>query len=124
MAKYNGDKKSRSTKEDRNSDLFRDWVKELQEFQQSDLDQRENARDADRFLLEKDGQWEDNIRRQLDSQKRPRYTFDKVTPIIETMMADIEDMDFGCNVWLILGPSPSTEEIFLKRILVPSKFIF
>jgi len=98
MAKYSGKKKSRSTKEDRNSDLYRDWIKELQEFQQSDLDQRENARDADRFLLEKDGQWEDNIRRQLDSQKRPRYTFDKVTPVIESMMADIEDMDFGCNV--------------------------
>ena len=97
MAKYNGNKKGRSKSSD-DGELFKDYVQELSEFQQSDLDQRKNARDADRFLLEKDGQWEDNIARQLDSQKRPRYTFDKVTPVIESMMADIEDMDFGCNV--------------------------
>jgi hypothetical protein len=79
-------------------DRFKDWMEELKELQQSDLDQREQARDADRFLLDKDGQWEDDIARQLDSANRPRYTFDKVTPIIESIMADIEDMDFGCNV--------------------------
>lgn len=77
---------------------YKDWMTELKKLQESDLDQREQAREADRFLLDKDGQWEDEIARQLDSQKRPRYTFDKTTPIVESIMADIEDMDFGCNV--------------------------
>ena len=87
-------------KEKKNSDddLYLDWMQELKKFQESDLDQREQSREADRFLLDKDGQWEDAIRRQLDSQQRPRYTFDKITPVIESMMADIEDMDFGCTV--------------------------
>ena len=85
-------------KSDRNEQLYLDYMQELKDWQESDVDQREDAREADRFLLEKDGMWEDYIRRRLDSQKRPRYTFDRVTPVIESMMADIEDMDFGCNV--------------------------
>lgn len=85
-------------KEEELNSIFQDWMEELKERQESDLDQRENARECDRFLLEKDGQWEDDIARTLDSQKRPRYTFDKVTPVMESMMADVEDMDFGCNV--------------------------
>lgn len=77
---------------------YKDWCEELKKWQQSDLDQRQQAREADYFLLEKDGQWEPNIAARLDAQKRPRYTFDKVTPIIETMMSDVENMEFGCNV--------------------------
>tara|TARA_R110000851_G_scaffold214072_1_gene366700 strand:+ start:3198 stop:5384 length:2187 start_codon:yes stop_codon:yes gene_type:complete len=78
--------------------LWLDWCQELKGLQESDLDQREQARESDRFLLDKDGQWEDHVAQSLDSQNRPRYTFDKVTPVIEAMMADIEDMDFGGNV--------------------------
>ena len=74
------------------------WLKQLSDFQQSDLDQRQQARECDRFLLDKDGQWEESVARILDSQKRPRYTFDQVTPVIENIMADIEDMEFGSNV--------------------------
>lgn len=76
----------------------RAWLKQLSDFQTSDLDQREQARDADHFLLDKDGQWELHVSKTLDSQKRPRYTFDKVTPVVESIMADIEDMDFSINV--------------------------
>lgn len=74
------------------------WINQLSDFQQSDLDQRQQARECDRFLLDKDGQWEESVARSLDSQKRPRYTFDQVTPVIENIMADIEDMEFGSNV--------------------------
>ena len=62
------------------------------------MDQREQARESDSFLLEKDGQWEESVARSLDAQKRPRYTFDQFTPVIENIMADIEDMEFGSNV--------------------------
>ncbi|MDB4302176.1 hypothetical protein N9924_01275 [bacterium] len=74
------------------------WLKQLSDYQESDLDQRDQARTSDRFLLDKDGQWEDRVARALDEQKRPRYTFDQVTPVIENIMADIEDMEFGSNV--------------------------
>ena len=76
----------------------RGWLDELSEFQEADRDQRENAREADRFLLEKDGQWEESIARTLDSQKRPRYTFDQTTPAVEFIMSEIEGMQFGVNV--------------------------
>jgi hypothetical protein len=72
------------------------WIEQLKELQESDRDQRLQALESDAFLLEKDGQWEDSVVRNM--QGRPRYTFDKITPVIETMMADIENMDFGCNV--------------------------
>ena len=88
--------KKQSSKKDDNRHLT--WINELKKLQESDRDQREQAREADAFLLEKDGQWESDIARQLDSAKRPRYTFDKITPVIEAMMSDIEDMDFGANV--------------------------
>ena len=74
------------------------WLNQLSDYQQSDLDQRQQARECDRFLLDKDGQWEESVARSLDAQKRPRYTFDQVTPVIENIMADIEDMEFGSNV--------------------------
>jgi len=95
---YNYSPNDSSTSSDKDRSLHSSYMEELKKWQESDLDQREQGREADRFLLDKDGQWEDSIRRQLDSQQRPRYTFDKVTPVIESMMADIEDMDFGCSV--------------------------
>ena len=89
------------------------WVQELGDFQSSDLDQREQARECDRFLLDKDGQWEESVARTLDSQKRPRYTFDQTTPAIEFIMSDIEDMDFSINVKPHSGEA--TKELALLR---------
>lgn len=90
--------KVKKLREPEQNDEWRGWSEELSKWQQTDLDQRQQAREADRFLLDKDGQWEDSIRRQLDSQQRPRYTFDKITPVIESMMADFEKMDIGINI--------------------------
>lgn len=77
---------------------YTSWLEELKDFQESDFDQREMARECDSFLLDPDGQWEERVRHSLDAANRPRYTFDKITPVIETMMADIENMEIGCNV--------------------------
>ena len=84
--------------DDKDNNEHLTWLNQLSDYQQSDLDQRQQARECDRFLLDKDGQWEEKVARSLDSQKRPRYTFDQVTPVIENIMADIEDMEFGSNV--------------------------
>lgn len=89
------------------------WIQELGDFQASDLDQRQQARECDRFLLDKDGQWEEQVAKTLDSQKRPRYTFDQTTPAIEFIMADIEDMDFSVNVKPHSGEA--TKELALLR---------
>ena len=52
-------------------DVWLGWIQELKDFQESDLDQREQAREADRFMLDKDGQWEEEVSRRIDSEKRP-----------------------------------------------------
>ena len=90
---------------------WRGWLQQLGDYQESDLDQRQQAREADRFLLDKDGQWEESIARNIDSQKRPRYTFDHTTPIIESIMSDVEDMEFGSNVKPASGEA--TKEVAL-----------
>ncbi len=84
--------------EEKQRDEHLSYLKQLSDFQESDRDQRERAVDCDKFLLEEDGQWEDRVARGIDEQGRPRYTFDQVTPVLENIMADIEDMEFGSNV--------------------------
>lgn len=90
-------KKQKDNKESELSDV-RSWLDELGKLQESDLDQRQDAREADRFILDKDGQWEEGVARTLDTQKRPRYTFDQVTPALEFVMSEIEDMEFAVNI--------------------------
>lgn len=93
------------------------WLKQLSDFQVSDLDQREQARDADHFLLDKDGQWEIHVAKALDSQHRPRYTFDKVTPVIESIMTDIEDMEFSINVKPLGGEANKEDALFREGMI-------
>ena len=83
---------------EKDNNMHRAWLDQLGDYQESDLDQREQAREADHFVLDKDGQWELHVAKTLDNQQRPRYTFDKVTPVIESIMSDIEDMEFSINV--------------------------
>lgn len=64
--------------------------------QGENYDYRELSREDDRFCLEKDGQWEDNVIRNMGG--RPRYTFDKTNPVIEDIMSEVEGMDFGARV--------------------------
>jgi len=83
---------------EKDNNQHRAWIKQLSDYQTSDFDQREQAREADYFILDKDGQWELHVSKTLDSQKRPRYTLDKCTPALESIMGDIEEMDFSVNV--------------------------
>lgn len=68
----------------------------FQKVQTDDHDMREQAREADRFCLNKDGQWQDSVVNAMGN--RPRFTFDKTGQLIEDMMAEIEGMDFGARV--------------------------
>jgi Phage P22-like portal protein len=64
--------------------------------QSDEHDNRELSREEDYFCLEKGGQWEDNVVNAMGN--RPKFTFDKVNPIIDDIMAEVEGMDFGIRV--------------------------
>ncbi len=64
--------------------------------QSDEHDNRELSREEDYFCLEKGGQWEDNVVNAMGN--RPKFTFDKVSPIIDDIMAEVEGMDFGIRV--------------------------
>lgn len=83
--------------EDRDGEFLAS-LQELGAYQDADRDMRELMREQDAFVLDKDGQWEEHVARQMDSNRRPRYTFDQTTPAIEFIAGEIEDMDFAINV--------------------------
>ena len=58
------------------------WMLEaLKKAQDDDHDNREMAREAHRFVNDRDGQWEEKWREVYTG--RPRYTFDLTNPMIE-----------------------------------------
>ena len=62
MAYNDGSRAKVKDKSDPES-LHLSYIQQLGDWQESDLDQREQARECDRFVLEKDVHWEDSIRR-------------------------------------------------------------
>lgn len=63
--------------------------------QSADEDMREIARECEHFTYKKDGQWEPAVvQRFIDM---PRYTFDQVTPIIDSVCGEIDQMEFACR---------------------------
>lgn len=71
-------------------------LEELKKAQDADHDNREKAREADLFVSKRDGQWEPHWWTAND--KKPRYTFDMVTPIIDQISGEMERAEFGINV--------------------------
>ena len=74
----------------------------LEDAQQADDDLREDARNAHDFIDKKDGQWEPKWWTNFDGQ--PRYTFDKTSPIVNTIANQFIKADFGIDI------KPSTGE--------------
>lgn len=64
----------------------------------SEYDIREECRESDHFLNKKDGQWDPEISNQYREFGRPRYTFDKVNPIISQIMGEIKQNNFALRV--------------------------
>ena len=68
----------------------------LEDAQAADHDLRHNAREAHLFIQKRDGQWDTDLQ---DSQdKKPRYTFDMVSPIVDQVCSEIEQADFDIQV--------------------------
>ena len=68
----------------------------LKQSQEAEEDNRERAREADHFVSKRDGQWEPHIIQQ--TKGKPRYTLDKVTPILDQIGGEIENAEFGIKV--------------------------
>lgn len=77
-------------------DNYIDCRKKLSEAQDTERDNREQAREADLFVNKRDGQWEPDIVSKFSG--RPRYTFDECTPIIDDIMGELENVDFDIRV--------------------------
>lgn len=68
----------------------------LTQDQNADQGRREHAREAHRFLKDRNGQWEQSW---WDKQRNaPRYSFDMTTPIVDRVSGAMDKMDFGINV--------------------------
>ena len=68
----------------------------LQKSQDAEQDQREKVREANRFITQRNGQWDDESYAKMDG--RFRGTFDMCTPIIDGIAGEIEQSDFTLRV--------------------------
>lgn len=68
----------------------------LETAQEAERDSREASREADDFLNKRDGQWEPTIIQNMN--KRPRYTFDKVNPIVDQIMGELDQSLFAITI--------------------------
>jgi hypothetical protein len=63
--------------------------------QDADNDMREIARECEHFAYKRDGQWEPAVVSRFSDM--PRYTFDQVTPIVDSVCGEIDQMEFACR---------------------------
>lgn len=74
--------------------------------QEADKDQRELAREDEHFYYKEDGQWEPDVLQRFAG--KPRYTFDKTTPIVDAIRGEILQSEF--SIKLVAGVGKSSEE--------------
>lgn len=68
----------------------------LSEAQEAEKDQRKNVKENSLFLNKKDGQWEPKIITSF--RGRPRYTFDKCNPIVDSISKTLSQSSFDIKV--------------------------
>ena len=77
-----------------------DDIKKVNEFlsesKEAESDLREMVRKCHNVLDKVDGQWEPEIIAKMDG--RPRYTFDKLNPVVDGIAGEIEGANFGIRV--------------------------
>jgi hypothetical protein len=66
--------------------------------QGADKDRREKVREVEAFLDKPDGQWEPRIIKKFDGFNRPRYTFDRCSPVVEAIWGEMAQNDFDIRV--------------------------
>lgn len=88
------EKKEKSETEEMALDVS-EVIEHLTLAQSADEDMREIARECEHFVYKKDGQWEPKVVSTFSDM--PRYTFDQVSPIIDSVCGEIDMMDFACR---------------------------
>lgn len=68
----------------------------LSDAQEAETDNREKVREVTHFLQKDDGQWEPSIVQNMSG--RPRYTFDKCNPIVDSIAGEMEQAEFSIKV--------------------------
>ena len=68
----------------------------LTEAQNADADNRGRVREVTNFLEKDDGQWEDDVYKSMSG--RPRYTFDKCNPVVDSIAGEMEQAEFGIKI--------------------------
>ncbi|WP_020208277.1 portal protein [Gilvimarinus chinensis] len=66
--------------------------------QEVESDRREKMMEVAVFLSVDGGQWEDDVGRLFDDYRRPKYTFDKVNPIVAAIWGELADNEFSIRV--------------------------
>lgn len=64
----------------------------LDSAQETEEDNRQRARDVNHFLEKDDGQWEPSVKNGMSN--RPRYTFDKCNPVVDSIAGELEQASF------------------------------
>ncbi len=75
---------------------FEQLNKKLHQGMDSEHDMRENARECAHFVEKRDGQWEPDVLKNMKG--KPRYTDDRVTPIINQIAGEMSNADFTLQV--------------------------
>jgi hypothetical protein len=70
----------------------------LELVQSNEKDERNKARECKIFVTKKNGQWEDKVWRLWGNLGRPRYTYDRVTPILDAIVGELEQNEFSAKV--------------------------
>ncbi len=70
----------------------------LTKSQNADQDMRDQARECALFLDKRDGQWEPKWLSQAKNEKKPRYTFDMVNPIVDQICSEITQAEFDVKI--------------------------
>jgi len=78
-------------------------VELLKKAQDANENIRDRVREQHDFVDLRDGQWDVEITNTFENHKRPRFTFDKATPIIKQISGEMKKADFGIKV-LPAGP--------------------
>jgi len=76
-----------------------DWLKkQLSKIQSNEKDERDAGRKCQVFISKKGGQWEDKIWKKWGSAGRPRYEYDRTTPILDALVGELEQNEFAAKV--------------------------
>ena len=73
-------------------------LRELETVQSNESDEREKSRECQIFVTKKDGQWEEKIFNLWRTLGKPRYTYDRVSPILDGIVGELDQNEFAATV--------------------------